>query len=345
MTAMCRSNRVFKVVCVWGLFCALIIFPALDIMAADLGKDIKGSKDIPGLPRYEGSVISGYRFSKFDESNIPTGPWKGKKGWESSIKKAGRRTRIIYLAPPDRSSTEVILNYKNALKELGYETLFECSGYSECGQDIEAFYNKNADGKQIKDSQLQEYAFSPYSVKDPKVFTGKATIKGKESYVFIFTAYQDNYGVSKAGKRVAVFLEETRLEKMEEKMVTLKAESLHRMIAEKGKAAIYGIYFDTNKAVIKPESQPQLEEMAKFLSQNPELQVYIVGHTDSQGTFQYNLDLSQKRAESVISMLSSQLGIATSRLTAKGVACLAPVTSNSTEEGRAKNRRVEMVLK
>ncbi len=326
-----------------GMGLSLFCLPA--VLAADLTKDLKGSKDIPGLPRYEGSVISGYRLEKFSEAAFPLGKWMGTKGWEKSVKKQGRRTRIIYLAPPERSCAEVMLNYRKVLTDLGYAPVFECSGYGECGQDVEAFYNQDNSPKQLSDTQLQEFAFSKYSVKDPRIFTGKAIIKEQDSHVFVFAAYQDNYGVIGAGKRVALFLEEIRARKMEEKMVTLAARDFDRLISEKGRAAIYGIYFDTDKAVIKPESRPQLQEMAKYLTSHPDLNVYIVGHTDNQGSFDYNLDLSQRRAVSVVSNLTKSFGIQASRLTAKGIANLSPLASNDSDPGRAKNRRVEMVLK
>ena len=328
------------------LFQCAAWFFAFQVLAADLGRDIPGSKDIPGLPRYEGAVISGYRLDKFSEARLPLGPWvDSKSGWEKSIKKQGRRTRIIYLIPPDRSSAEVMMNYKMVLQQLGYETLFECSGAGECGKHVDAFYNRGASEKQLSDSQLQEYAFSQYSVKEVKAYTGRATIKGQESFVFIFAAYQDNYGESGAGKRVAVFLEEIRVKQMEERMVVLKSDAINDAINEKGRAAIYGIYFDTDKSVIKPESRPQLEEMSKYLSDHPKVKVFIVDHTDNTGTFAYNLKLSEKRAASVVAILSEEFGVEKTRLEARGVASLAPVAPNTSDAGRAKNRRVEMVLK
>ena len=83
--------------------------------------------------------------------------------------------------------------------------------------------------------------------------------------------------------------------------------------------------------------------MAKPLSSNPSLKVYIVGHTDNQGQFAHNADLSQKRAEAVVQALTSTYHVAPARLTAKGIASLSPVASNRDDAGRALNRRVELV--
>ena len=99
----------------------------------------------------------------------------------------------------------------------------------------------------------------------------------------------------------------------------------------------------TDKADIKPESKPALEEMAKLLKAFPDLRVLIVGHTDSTGDREYNMGLSRRRAEAVVKSLRESYGIAASRLVPAGVGMLAPVASNRTEEGRAKNRRVELV--
>jgi len=110
-----------------------------------------------------------------------------------------------------------------------------------------------------------------------------------------------------------------------------------------GHVAVYGIYFDTNKSEVKPDSKPALEEIAKLLQQTPSLKLKVVGHTDMTGTMDANMKLSQARGEAVVQALVSQYGIAASRLTGYGVGPLSPVATNDTDEGRAKNRRVELV--
>ncbi len=110
-----------------------------------------------------------------------------------------------------------------------------------------------------------------------------------------------------------------------------------------GHIALYGIYFDTNKSEVKPESKAALDEIAKLLKQDPGLKLKVVGHTDGTGSQDANMKLSQARSEAVVQALVSQHGIAPSRLKGYGVGPLAPVASNDTEEGRAKNRRVELV--
>ena len=110
-----------------------------------------------------------------------------------------------------------------------------------------------------------------------------------------------------------------------------------------GHVAVYGIYFETGKSEIKPESDASISEIAKLLKNNGALNVYVVGHTDNVGSFDSNMKLSKDRADAVVKGLAGKHGIAAARLKPYGVASLAPVTSNGTEDGKAKNRRVELV--
>jgi outer membrane protein OmpA-like peptidoglycan-associated protein len=130
-----------------------------------------------------------------------------------------------------------------------------------------------------------------------------------------------------------------------EQSIVLSADQIKKSIADTGKVVFYGIYFDTDKATLKAESEPTLAEMAKFLKSNPATKVFVVGHTDMQGGVERNQKLSQDRAASVVAALTGKHGIGRDRLTADGVGPLAPVAANDTEAGRAKNRRVEMVLR
>ena len=110
-----------------------------------------------------------------------------------------------------------------------------------------------------------------------------------------------------------------------------------------GHVAVEGISFDTGKSVLKPESTPALEQVARLLEADASLKLWVVGHTDAVGKVDDNLRLSQARAEAVVTALSTTHGIAAARLKGYGVGPLTPVASNDAEEGRAKNRRVELV--
>ena len=115
------------------------------------------------------------------------------------------------------------------------------------------------------------------------------------------------------------------------------------MISTSGSIALYGIYFDTGKADIKPESAETLKQIAALLSENKNLKLLVVGHTDTAGTFAYNMDLSSRRAASVTKELTAKYGAPADRLTPVGVSYACPVAPNTTEDGRAKNRRVALV--
>jgi OOP family OmpA-OmpF porin len=124
--------------------------------------------------------------------------------------------------------------------------------------------------------------------------------------------------------------------------VTLDAQAMANDLGTGGRVAIYGIHFDTGKSELKPESAPALDEIVKLLTENPALKVCVVGHTDMVADLAANMKLSQARAQAVVNRLVAR-GIAGSRLIPFGAGPYAPVASNKTEEGRARNRRVELV--
>jgi len=125
--------------------------------------------------------------------------------------------------------------------------------------------------------------------------------------------------------------------------VVADAAALANGIQADGKVMVYGIAFDTGKAEVKPESAATLAEIAKMLKADAALKLHVVGHTDNVAGFELNMKLSQARAEAVVQALVAKHSIGAARLKASGVGPLAPVASNATEEGRAKNRRVELV--
>jgi|WetSurMetagenome_2_1015567.scaffolds.fasta_scaffold218544_1 OmpA-OmpF porin, OOP family len=125
--------------------------------------------------------------------------------------------------------------------------------------------------------------------------------------------------------------------------VVADANSMASSIKETGKVAVYGIYFDTGKSVLKPESQATLEEISKLMKADPNLKLYVVGHTDNTGLFDANIKLSMDRAAAVANALVTQFAINVARLKPFGDGPTAPVASNDKEEGRALNRRVELV--
>ena len=173
---------------------------------------------------------------------------------------------------------------------------------------------------------------------------------GDRSFTYTITRPSGEYwglvgcGAGSAAKCDRIQHKIVRVAAMEQSIV-VSADQIRKSIADTGKVVFYGIYFDTDKAIIKPESEPTLAEMAKFLKANAQAKVFIVGHTDSQGALERNQKLSKERAAAVVKALAGSHGIAAERMVPEGVGPLAPIAANDAEAGRAKNRRVEMVLR
>jgi outer membrane protein OmpA-like peptidoglycan-associated protein len=124
--------------------------------------------------------------------------------------------------------------------------------------------------------------------------------------------------------------------------VTADATAMGNEIDSSGHVAVYGIHFDTGKASILPDSEPTLEQVKSLVDSRPDLKLRVEGHTDNVGARTANQKLSEARAAAVVAWLVGH-GVDQSRLTGQGFADTKPVEENSTEEGRAKNRRVELV--
>jgi outer membrane protein OmpA-like peptidoglycan-associated protein len=133
------------------------------------------------------------------------------------------------------------------------------------------------------------------------------------------------------------------MEKGMTQVVVANAAALSGGLNGNGHVVVNGILFDTGKTDVKPESGPALDEVAKLLKANPKLRVYVVGHTDNVGALAGNMDLSKRRAASVVQTLTTKYSVPATQLDAIGDGPSAPVSSNDTEDGRALNRRVELV--
>lgn len=126
------------------------------------------------------------------------------------------------------------------------------------------------------------------------------------------------------------------------KITTASPDTRSKLITE-GKLISYGIYFDVNSDKVKPESYGSLNDIAKVLKESPDVQIKIVGHTDSDGDDAKNLDLSKRRAASVKNSLSNEFGIDADRLQTDGAGESMPIVPNTTTEQKSKNRRVEFI--
>ena len=200
-------------------------------------------------------------------------------------------------------------------------------------------YYPQADAKE-KPSELQILRNYENAVKE----SGGVVVYGEKS--------RETFKLAKDGKEIwvevtAEFTGKYSLTILQKKGmaqdIIVDAAALGKDIRSTGHVAVYDITFDTNKATIKPESAKAIGEVAKLLKADAELKIFVVGHTDNTGTVDGNQKLSQDRANSVMQSLIKDHGIAAARLKAAGCGQYAPVASNDTEDGRARNRRVELV--
>jgi len=319
-------------------FFIITFFIAL-ISFIDNGKaeDVKGSSDHPVISRYEGSEIYSYEFKEFDEYVLFNGkaiydPYP-KTNSEKPLILEGKITQITYLNPEDRSTLEVSKNYEQELTSAGFEILYSCKN-EDCGG--------RAMNHALTPGKMTAWMSENYS--DQRYLSAKLSREEGDIFVSLYIT-KNVSGGGKTAKRVFTQLDVIEIAPMQVGMVKVDADAMADEIFETGSISIYGIYFDFDKAEIKPQSEATIAEIAKLLNNNPDLKIFIVGHSDNKGSLDYNTDLSQRRANAVVNELVNSHGINSSRVTAKGLGFLAPVASNKTEEGRAKNRRVELVEK
>ena len=283
-------------------------------------------KDHPLIPRFPGStrdpLLNPATVTKeFDEYTIPTGPYRNKK-FTKSEHLEGRVTRIEYVNPPNRSTLEVFRSYQQGLTKAGFEMLFTCSA-AECGDpgnDPAPEVGYWCVGIAIQCPEPMRYLAAKLSRPTGDIY---AAVKVLNS---------------------ATYLGVVEVKPMESNLVKVKSDvEMKSDITAVGHTPVYGVYFDTGKAEVKPTSDPTLSEIAKLMKANPAMKLHVVGHTDNVGTMPANMELSKQRAAAVVSALVTKYQIATARLDSAGVGPLSPVATNGSDEGRAKNRRVELV--
>lgn len=304
--------------------------------------DVENSKDYPMVSRFQGAVIEFYKETKWGTYKLPLED-KGKITWSSFTNAKvldGKIIRIQYSAPVDNTPAFVLQNYKVAFTKAGFTVLTAVSdeglGVGGRSQDWSSQYYGSGDaywtnalnnGKFGLDKQIPGWkAYQSYIVAHAKK-------DGKDIYVSVYAVDHDTY--------VLINQDVIEVEAAATGMVT--AENISKGILSDGHIAVYDILFETGSTVIKPESGSAVKVIADYLIVNPSQKFLIVGHTDNVGTFDANIKLSEERAKALMNELTSKYSIKPEQVKAYGVASLAPVSSNSTEEGRAKNRRVEIV--
>lgn len=209
---------------------------------------------------------------------------------------------------------------------------------NKSGKYYHVFYFKNeGETKKFSSAQInQNYNNAVLKIKGKALDENKtmfsASINGKEVYIQVNTAANStNTG--------SYNIEVVEVESMQQDIVIDLDEAIDR----DGKAAIYGILFDTGKSDIKPESSEALKQITDYLTKKPAIKIIVVGHSDNTGTYAGNITLSKARADSIKNYLITTGKIDATRLMSEGAGQYCPVTTNDTEEGRKLNRRVEIV--
>lgn len=327
---MSRSMKLFT------LLCALLFAP----LAA-------AAQDHPLLGRYGDSKQVGYKVDAYDEARIITGPFAERTktqqqgpGWTVV---EGKITTLYYKLPVGRTSLEALRNYEASLKEKGFDIAFTCSTeagtcFTE-GQGYPGlFLGLALDGRtDLPKLQLGDYVRNFFGNGNGRYLYAK--LSRPAGTVHVSLAFSDD---ANRGRVVIARVIETT--KMDTGMIkVVEADEMSRNLDAQGRINLYGILFDFDKAEIRPESQPQLEQIAALLKRNPALRLDVVGHTDGQGGAAYNLKLSDARAFAVVADLAMRHGIDRTRLNAVGKGMDQPIASNTDEAGRAQNRRVELV--
>ncbi|MEL7118046.1 MAG: OmpA family protein [Bacteroidota bacterium] len=282
-------------------------------------QDENGSKDHPLISRYEGFFIAKYQEVDFDKYDLFVSS-KEKKSME------GRIVKINYqkVELPRPSLYQVFKNYEQAIGAKNAQLLYSCQG-EDCGKGASDIVAISADEVTLNwNMRFGKHAYQAWQF----------DAQGQTYYAALYFREEKNQMMYELH---VVEAEEMSLDKV-------SVADIEKSVEETGKKVFYGIFFDFAKATIKAESTETLQVMADYLKNNADKKFFVVGHTDNIGDYTTNLTLSTQRAESLLKELSEKYQINTVNLQAVGVGPVAPIATNQTEKGRAKNRRVELVL-
>jgi OOP family OmpA-OmpF porin len=329
--------------------------PAARAMEGMPTADVKGGTDHPVISRFTGSLLVGYGQQDWAATVLPGAGGVSKterNKFADPLQVEGKITRLFYVSPEGKTPLEVFRNQQQALTSAGFKPRFLCE-VKDC-LDPAYFAIKEIDRGKSMDwakgylvgvkgggSWVGARWGMPMSItwNEGHILAGTLSRGGTTLQILVFTSQAENEYTNRA----ASYIEIVEPKAMPTGQVTVDAKAIASGLQAEGKVTLSGILFDTGKTELKPDSNAQLDQMVAVLKAQPAARVFIVGHTDNVGPVDANVKLSQGRAQAVVAALT-QRGIAANRLAAHGNAGYAPVASNAAEDGRAKNRRVEMVL-
>ncbi|WP_208352911.1 OmpA family protein [Pseudaestuariivita rosea] len=293
--------------------------------------DIKGSSDHPLISRYPGFYIETYKSREFDRAQMITSAFDNGEYDLTTVQ--GQVSNIKYLIENDAlSGFQIFANYEKALNDLGAEILFSCFGQADCGGTDTDFYNESVGNSMLFGGEVI------YFLNDFGIITAVVTQDDQQAHVMVVTG-ASNYDADRSVHQTIVTSASLDVDKIGIGTI----EDVSAAMTQTGTVVLEGVFFETGTAELNPRSNETLDTTAAYLSENPDLQFYVVGHTDWDGSYDFNLNLSEERAKAVADALMSR-GVGADRLIAVGIGPVAPNATNTDEEGRAANRRVELVL-
>lgn len=318
-----------------GMVAAALLTLAPLALASD--QPLAGAKDHPIVSRYQGSSLVMTGEAPVSRAEVVV----VEKGKPVLRPVEGKIFNYYYVGPAGSGALEVYRNYRQALETAQFDLTFACETVRCVDLDVQYLIKtipREAAWVENRPTVLRMFGDSPNF---HFISARKMTPAGP---VYVQVGVVTGRPGSSIGTRTEHFVQVVEPGVSQTGKVTVNAQAIRDGLERDGKVAFYGVLFDTNKAEIKEESAPQLAEMAAALKAASGVKAYVVGHTDNHGDLAANMALSQKRAQAVVDALSRKYGIATERLVGRGVANLAPVAANGDEKGRARNRRVELVL-
>ena len=310
-------------------------------------KDSPGGKDHEIVGRFQGSVLIDYGRQNHEQISVPLGAVEyGKDGnvAKEKLEAQGKLSHYTYYAPAERTSLEVFRNYEQALKDKGFRIVYACAKPEECQrlrlQTYASYWTDKAGtfhGGSNSMARMSDNGNYPprYLVAERKRAEGDVVV------VLHVTDPTSTQLDRKMGS--PYYLQVLEAQKMQMGAVVVDAKAITGQLVQEGRVAFYGINFDTGSASLQAASQAQIAQMAQSLKAQPQARVFVVGHTDNVGGYAQNQGLSQRRAQAVVDAMALQ-GIDKGRMQAVGVANVSPLASNAGDDGRARNRRVELVL-
>jgi outer membrane protein OmpA-like peptidoglycan-associated protein len=312
--------------------------------------DLPGSKDPDGFGRFEGAEIIHYAASPHEEYFLARGEGAVGAGFEKQERVEGSTVRIVYKAPLGTTSAEIFRVYQQMLAGLGFAETFKL--------DLGALYALSAKDFQQRFYFQAEYAArkdheeTPFQDADHQYYlTARLVRDGQTVNAAVYVAESGGLEWQEPGVKQPIVIRLAQpvigvdvisSRQADYRPVEVKAPEMAKALSATGRIDIYGIFFDVDKTELKPESRATLEEVAKLLKSDPSLRVEVAGHTDNSGAADHNMKLSVGRAAAVVNALVGTYGIDKTRLQPKGYGDTKPVAPNDSDQGRAKNRRVEL---